>query len=116
MSAGATLRQMRRAAWSAVLAVLVGASVYEAAVALGAVSLGSLPGDGPRGAGVALAAALLALAAGCGLAASSVQYPEPRASIVPATIAPAAAAFVMTPTIAVLLTSALTSLFVGVGH
>jgi hypothetical protein len=44
--------------------VLAAAAAYEAAIALGWISMGSLPGDDAPGSGIVLAAALLALVVG----------------------------------------------------
>jgi hypothetical protein len=51
------------------VAVLLAAACYEAAVALGILHLGDAPGDGPPGEGVVLVAALAALVVAAGLAA-----------------------------------------------
>lgn len=47
------------------LLAVTAAAVYEAAVALGWVPLGTLPGEGPSHEGIVLAAALLAILGGC---------------------------------------------------
>jgi len=77
---------------AAVLLALSFATAYEAAVALGAISLGPVPGAGPAGGEAVLKLGLLALVSGCGLAlAESVR---PRSSWA-AFIGPAAVAFAL---------------------
>ena len=73
----------------AALIVLAAATVYEALVALGAIKLGSQPGDGPPGEGWVLFIALLAMLAAAGLVALA---PPSRGS---ALLAPAAAGFLL---------------------
>jgi hypothetical protein len=72
-----------------VLCALVGATVYETLVALGAIELGYVPGDGPPGEGLVLSIALVAMLAGGGLVAF--RPPAPFGALV----APAAAAFLV---------------------
>jgi hypothetical protein len=73
----------------ALVAVLLGAACYEAAVALGALDVGPLPGDGPPGSGVVIGAAWVALVLAAGLVAVSPQRPLVWL------LAPAAAALVV---------------------
>jgi hypothetical protein len=77
----------------AVVGVLAAATVYEALVALGVIQLGSLPGDGPPGAGIVLAAALVAMLVGAALALGMGGFGG-RASTAEL-LAPAAAAFLV---------------------
>jgi hypothetical protein len=55
-----------------VVVVLLVAAVYEAAIALGWIALGSEPGDDARGQAIVTIAALVALAAGMGIGAAAV--------------------------------------------
>ena len=75
-----------------VLGVLLAATGYEIAIALGAFSVGPAPGQGPAGETAVLLAALLALLAGSGLSA----YLAGRTDAAPpaaALLAPAGSAF-----------------------
>jgi hypothetical protein len=76
------------AALALVVAVLLGATAYEVAVALEWISLGPAPGDGPAGGGVVLSIALVAMVVGAVL----VVWPK-RSSAWSTLLAPAAAAF-----------------------
>lgn len=69
------------------------AAVYETAVALGWISLGSAPGDGPAHEGLVLVAALLAMLAGCLLSWNLAQRRRRDASI--ALLGAVAAAFMV---------------------
>ena len=78
---------------AAVLMGLLGATVYELLVALRVIELGSLPGEGPSGAGIAgwlAAAALLAAALLCAVLAWAERVPA-----LAALLAPAAGAFLL---------------------
>ncbi len=77
----------------AVVAVITAATVYEALVALGVIELGSLPGDGPPGAGIVLAAALVAMLVGVALALGMGGFRGPASTA--ELLAPAAAAFLV---------------------
>jgi hypothetical protein len=72
-----------------VLCTLVAATIYETLVALGAIELGSVPGEGPAGEGLVLFIALVAMLAGAGLVAF-----RPLAPFAPI-VAPSAAAFLV---------------------
>jgi hypothetical protein len=77
----------------AVLGLLTTATVYEALVALRVIDLGSLPGEGPPGAGIVgwlAATGIVAAAFLCGVLARSV-----RAPALAALFAPAAGAFLL---------------------
>jgi hypothetical protein len=78
---------------TAVVAVLAAATVYEAVVALGVIEPGSLPGDGPPGAGIVLAAALVAMLAGAALALGVSGFGGPASTA--ELLSPAAAAFLV---------------------
>ncbi len=84
-----------RAITLAVLVVLIAAAAYQAAVALGWLSIGPLPGQAPAGYGLVLGAALLALVVGAGLCAVYASWPRPPADALAGLIGPAAAAFVV---------------------
>ena len=71
------------------LCALVAATIYETLVALGAIELGSVPGEGPPGEGLVLFIGLVAMLAGAGLVAF-----RPLAPFA-ALVAPAAAAFLV---------------------
>lgn len=71
------------------LAVLAAATLYESLVALGAVDLGPLPGQGPPGEGFVLTVALFAMAVGVVVAVAAHRSPAV------ALLAPAAAAFLV---------------------
>jgi hypothetical protein len=78
---------------AAVLMSLLGATVYELLVALRVIELGSLPGEGPPGAGIAgwlAAVALLAAALLC----AALAWAE-RGPALEAWLAPAAGAFLL---------------------
>jgi hypothetical protein len=64
--------------------ILVAAAAYELALALGAGSLGPLPGEGVPGSGVVQAVALLAMLAAAALALLSSLRPWPAALLSPA--------------------------------
>ena len=92
---GALPRLTARAPVTAlVVLVLAAATVYEAAVALGLISIGTLPGEGPPGEGLVLSLALLALLVG---SVSAVTRAKRMTDGDPLTalLAPAAAAFVV---------------------
>jgi hypothetical protein len=72
-----------------VLCTLVAATTYETLVALGAIELGSAPGEGPAGEGLVLFIALVAMLAGASLVAF-----RPLAPFA-ALVAPSAAAFLV---------------------
>jgi hypothetical protein len=76
------------------LAALLGATIYEALVALQVIELGSLPGDGPPG---HPAVALIAAVAFLGAAAITLGLASlrPRRVLLPALLAPAAGAFLI---------------------
>jgi len=80
---------IRSAGW-VVVGTLLAASAYELALALGAGSIGPLPGENVAGAGVVLVIALLAMLTCAVLALFRGSYPWPAALF-----APAAAAFVV---------------------
>lgn len=73
-----------------VVGILLAASAYELALALGAGSLGPLPGDDVAGAGIVFVIGLLAMLTCAVLAPSDASRPLPAALF-----APAAAAFVV---------------------
>lgn len=79
----------------AVVGALTGAALYETAVALGVISLGVVPGDGPPAEGAILLVGVVAALAGSGLAAAyaACPYPIPRALV--GLLAPAGAAFLI---------------------
>jgi hypothetical protein len=75
------------------LVALLCATVYEVAFALGVLEIGTLPGQGPPGSGIALLAGLLSMAVGAVLTAGYAilsRYPGALAAI----LAPLAAGFV----------------------
>jgi hypothetical protein len=78
----------------AVVAVLVAATAYEAAVALGVIGIGSLPGEGPPGSEIVRGVSAVALLAAALLAAGLLAL-GPLAPPVSALLAPAAAAFMV---------------------
>ena len=80
----------------AVLAVLIAATAYEAALAFNWLSVGPLPGETPVGYGLVLASALLALLVGVVLLAVAASRPQPRRDPFWSLVGPAAAAFVVT--------------------
>ncbi len=92
-------RPTHRSSWLlatlAALVVLAAAALYEAAVALGWIPIGPVPGEGPVGGGAVRAAAFLAGIAGAGVCVALAPRPEAR----PRTLAPllplAAAAFIV---------------------
>jgi hypothetical protein len=77
-----------RAAQLVAVAALLGCTAFEAAVALGAIDIGTQPGEGPAGGGPVLVVALLALFLSGGLLASGIT------SAISPLLPPAAAAFV----------------------
>jgi uncharacterized membrane protein YbaN (DUF454 family) len=81
---------LRLLAWL-VVAVLLGAAVFELALALGAGSLGRAPGGDVPGAGAVLAIGAVAMLVGAGVAAGLTRRP----SRVAALLAPSAAAFMV---------------------
>jgi hypothetical protein len=84
---------LRRALWWGVPAALLLAAEYELALALGAVSIGPEPGDGPEGEPVVELAVLIVMLLGIGLAVvSALGTPSP---LPVALYAPAAAAFLI---------------------
>jgi hypothetical protein len=72
-----------------VLFVLVGATIYEALVALGVIDLGALPGEGPPGEGLARLLALVAVLVGAAIVVAA-PLAAPGAFL-----APAAGAFLL---------------------
>lgn len=75
---------------------MIGASaVYQIAVALEVLSLGSEPGQGPPAAGVVIAIALLALLVGVGVSIGYVSRAHAKPEPVWLLLAPAGAAFVV---------------------
>jgi hypothetical protein len=84
---------MTRLATLVVLAALLGVTAYELLVAVGVIDLGSLPGEGPPGAGIVgwLAAAGLVAAALLGVLLARAQ----SAPALSAFLAPAAGAFLL---------------------
>lgn len=86
-------RGVTRALVLAVVAVLVAASAYEAAVALGWLTLGPEPGQGPPAEGIVLFAALAAMLAGA--VASSLGSGRDRTWAGARVLGPASAAFVL---------------------
>jgi hypothetical protein len=86
---------MKRSGWAVLLTltVLGAATIYEAAVALGVLDLGSLPGEGPPGSGIAGVCAALGLISAAVVAAAlvGIRNPTPLAAL----LAPAAAAFLV---------------------
>ena len=76
-------------AWATV-SVLAAATVFETLVALEVVPVGKVPGDGARGGGVVLAAALLAMLVGAAVALVAALAP-------PATDAPSLAQVLLAP-------------------
>jgi hypothetical protein len=77
----------------AVLAVLAGATAYEVLVATSVIDLGSLPGEGPPGAGLAGRLAAAGLLAAVVLCAALVRVQH--APVLAALLAPAAGAFLL---------------------
>ncbi len=75
------------------LTVLVIATAYELAFALGALEIGNLPGEGPRGCGLAVLAGVLGMTVGAVLAATYAARPE-QAGALAALLAPASAVFI----------------------
>ena len=90
----APVRPAGSVAASAIVAVLATAAVYEAAVAIGLIDLGRLPGDGPRGEGFVLALAVSTLIAGAVLALVLAAQKAP-ATTTARLFAPAGVAFVV---------------------
>lgn len=91
------MRSLRRGATRAlvlaVVAVLVAASAYEAAVALGWLTVGPDPGQGPPAEGLVLFAALAAMLAGAVAASFGSGRDRPEAGV--RLVGPASAAFVL---------------------
>jgi hypothetical protein len=83
-----------RPAVGVTLGLLGGATTYEALVAFEVIPLGSLPGEGPRGQTFVGLAAALGIAAAAFLAATLASL-SPRRAVLPALLAPAAAAFLV---------------------
>jgi hypothetical protein len=83
-----------RLAVRATLGLLVGTTAYEALVALEVIPLGSLPGEGPQGQTIAGLAAAVGIVAAAFLAAALASL-SPRRAVLPALLAPAAAAFLV---------------------
>jgi hypothetical protein len=79
---------LNKAGWL-VIGILVGASAYELALALGAGSVGPEPGEGVPGADAVRFVAVLAMLVGVGLAVAKLKPPAA------ALLAPAAALFVV---------------------
>ena len=93
---GATAQ--RRATWAdaafVALVVLAGATVYETAVALGALSVGPAPGQGPAGESIVVTAALLAMLVGGMACFGNAVRANVDSGAVWMLLAPSAAAFV----------------------
>jgi hypothetical protein len=76
-----------------VLLLLSVATAYEAGVALGWLSLGTQPGEGPEGGGAALGLALLAMLVAAGVCIVRAFPAQPPVHLPDLLLAPAAAAF-----------------------